>query len=342
MSATGYKRVYTKGGRYYFVDTAGKWHKLTRVDDGEPAMLRALARIRDKPEARPGSMPRLVEDWRRDELPNYAESTRKDYGRMLDHIAAAMRDRDVAEVDSEDVLDLRDQWLDKPRTANVYQSLLSLLMGYAIKRRQRKTNPCADVKKLREKPRTRSLSHEEMRFIIQGLCVTGRDRPIPSGPMMSLVVIFAYLTGLRMIDIRTLPLSAVGDKVGDVIRVTPSKTAHSTGITLEIVITEDILDVIRRAKAIGTVKGMTLFHGLKGRPYSKDAIETAWQRACARQDIKDAHFHDLRSRALSDAKRRGVALSDIQDAAGHSSVTTTEDYLRGMDVKRVNLGLKGF
>lgn len=145
-----------------------------------------------------------------------------------------------------------------------------------------------------------------------------------------------------MKDIRTLPVSAVGDKVGEFITVQPAKTAKSTGVTLEIEITPDLLDVIRRVKATGTVKGMTLFHGIKGKPYSKDGIETAWQRACARQGINDAHFHDLRARALSDAKRRGLALVDIQDAAGHSSVTTTESYLRGFEVKRVNLGLKSF
>lgn len=139
-------------------------------------MLRALARIRDKPETRLGSMPALVESFRTDELRRYADSTRADYERMLTNIAAAMRDRDVPEVDTEDVLDLRDQWLDKPRTANAYHALLSLLMAYAIKRRLRKSNPCSEVKKLPEKKRRRSLSHAEIRFINHG-DVRHRTRP---------------------------------------------------------------------------------------------------------------------------------------------------------------------
>ena len=74
--------------------------------------------------------------------------------------------------------------------------------------------------------------------------------------------------------------------------------------------------------------------------YSKDGIETAWQRACERAGVKDAHFHGLRAKALSDAQRRGVELANLQEAAGHSSVTTTEGYLRGRKIKISALGLK--
>lgn len=343
MSKSGYKRVYEKHGAWHFVDKAGKWHHLCRVDEGEPAMLRALAKVRDKPEVRVGSMPALIATFRDEQLPKYADSTRYDYGLMLTTMEAAMRDVDVAEVDSSHVLDLRDQWLDKPRTANKYQALLSLLMGYAILKRQRKTNPCSEVKKLDEPKRRRYLTHQELRGILHGLLIGLDGRLVASGPMMALIVLFAYLTGLRMKDIRTLTRAQLGDKVGDVITVQPAKTRGSTGIVLEIEITPDLLDILQRAKSIGKIKGISpdapVFHGLQGRAYSKDAIETAWQRACARQGIEDAHFHDLRVKALSDAKRNGLALASIQDSAGHASVTTTEGYLRGFDVKRANLGL---
>lgn len=340
MSGSGYKRVRVRNGAWHFTDKDNKSHKLARLDEGEAAMLRALARFRDAPEARPGSMPALIEAFRTDELPKYAASTRYDYGLMLDKMTAAMRDLDVAEIDSGDVLDLRDQWIDKPRSANKYQALLSRLMSLAILKRLRKTNPCREVAKLRVAKRKRYLTHEELRFMLQGLLVTERGHFIPSGPMMSLLALFCYLTGVRMIDARTLTRAQVADRgVGDLILIQPIKTKDSTGITLEVVVTPDILDVLQRAKASGKVKGLTVFHGLKGQAYSKDAIETAWQRARARQGIEDAHFHDLRAKALSDAKRAGVSLQAIQDAAGHASVTTTEGYLQGFDVKRADLGL---
>lgn len=338
--STGYKRVHTKHGAYYFVDQANKWHRLCRIDEGEPAMLRALAKVKDPPSTRVGSMPELVAAWRRERLPAYAESTRADYGYMLHTIDAAMSELDVAEVDASHVLDLRDQWLDKPRTANKYQALLSLLMGFAILRRQRKTNPCHEVTKLKERKRKRYVTHDELRFILKGMLINEHGRAIPSGPMMTLLALFAYLTALRMSDVRQLTRAQVANKkVGDVIEIQPTKTKDSTSIVLEIVVTADILDILERARVIGTVKGLNVFHGLAGQEYSKDAVETAWQRARERAGVADVHFHDLRAKALSDAKRAGVALAAIQDSAGHASITTTEGYLRGFDVKRADLGL---
>lgn len=340
MSASGYKRVYPKHGAWHFVDKAGKWHYLCRIDEGEPAMLRALAKVKGAGEPRPGSMAALIATWRQDELPAYAESTRVDYGYMLTTMEAAMGHLDVAAVDAGDVLDLRDQWLDKPRTANKYQALLSLLMAHAIILRQRKTNPCFEVKKLKEAKRKRYVTHDELRFLLQGLLLTQTGRLVPSGPMMALLVLFAYLTGLRMVDVRTLTRAQVADRgVGDVIEIQPTKTKDSTGVTLEVVITPDMLDLLERARGIGKVKGLTVFHGLAGQAYSKDAVETAWQRARERSGITGVHFHDLRAKALSDAKRAGLSLDSIKDSAGHSSVTTTEGYLRGFDVKRADLAL---
>lgn len=82
------------------------------------------------------------------------------------------------------------------------------------------------------------------------------------------------------------------------IEVEPAKTQHSTGAKILIPITPEIKDVLERARAIGKVKGTTVIHNLAGGQYTKDGIETAWQRACVRAGVKDAHFHDLRAKAL--------------------------------------------
>ena len=97
MSETGYKRVYIKHGAFWFVDRDRKWHRLCTTEDGEPAMLRALARHQNAPAARPGSMSSLIADWKAGPLLRYAECTRKDYGLMLGNIEASLRDLDVAE-----------------------------------------------------------------------------------------------------------------------------------------------------------------------------------------------------------------------------------------------------
>ena len=62
-------------------------------------------------------------------MSHYAKCTQTDYGLMLANIETALRDLDVAEVTSHDIMGLRDQWREKPRTANKYQALVSVLMS---------------------------------------------------------------------------------------------------------------------------------------------------------------------------------------------------------------------
>jgi len=337
MSKTGYKRVYESDGSYYYVNLARKWHRLCAVADGEPAMLRALARHQNAPAARPGSMPSLIADWKGGPLLRYAECTRKDYGLMLANVEASMRDLDVAEITSHDVMDLRDQWRDKPRTANKYQALVSVLMSYAIDRRMRTTNPCRDVKKLREVRRKRLMSHDEQ-LKIGAAAVRGKKGwKNANGEMYAALFDFAYLSAVRARDARSLKWADVGENE---ILIEPTKTRESSGAKIAIVITPDILAVLERAKALGKVKGLYVFHTLKGRPFSASAIKSAWRRARERAGVKDAWFRDLRPKALSDAKRQGLSLEKVRDGAGHTSVSTTEDYMRGFEVKEANLQLK--
>lgn len=93
------------------------------------------------------------------------------------------------------------------------------------------------------------------------------------------------------------------------------------------------------ARALGTVKSVFVFHTLKGQPFTGSAIKSAWRRARERAGVTDAWFRDLRPKALSDAKRQGLSLEKVRDVAGHTSVSMTEGYMRGFEVKEANLKL---
>jgi integrase len=69
-------------------------------------------------------------------------------------------------------------------------------------------------------------------------------------------------------------------------------------------------------------------------------VKSAWRRARERAGIKEVMFRDLRPKALSDASRHGLTLEKLRDAAGHKSVATTQDYIRGFEVKEADLALK--
>jgi integrase len=164
-------------------------------------------------------------------------------------------------------------------------------------------------------------------------------RRCPNGEMYACIYDLAYLTALRAKDCRELKWADITD---DYIYVAPTKTRESSDVKLEIAVTPAIRAVLDRARALGKVKSPTyVFHTLKGTAISASGLKSAWRRARTRAGISgNERFRDLRPKALSDAKKRGMTLEALRDAAGHTNVSTTESYLLGFEVKRVNLGLE--
>jgi integrase len=65
-----------------------------------------------------------------------------------------------------------------------------------------------------------------------------------------------------------------------------------------------------------------------GKPWTKDAVQSAWERALTAAEI-DAplRFHDLRHTCSSRLKRLGVDEMEIQELLGHKSLKTTRGYI---------------
>jgi integrase len=264
-------------------------------------------------------------------LPRYEEVTRYDYGLMLAKIEAAMSDLDVAEINAGHVMDLR-----RPRSANKYQALLSVLMTFAIGKRLIVQNPCRDVEKLPVKRRRVYQAHDTTAAIMEHAIVGKRGYRNANGPMYAGLFALAYLTAARVKDVRLLRWADINEAE---ILLEPTKTKASSGAKIAIAITPAIAEVLQRVRELGKVKSLYVFHSLKGGPLSASAVKSAWRRARERAGHTDAWLRDLRPKALSDAKRAGLTLEHLADAAGHASVTTTESYLRGFEVKEANLGL---
>jgi integrase len=50
--------------------------------------------------------------------------------------------------------------------------------------------------------------------------------------------------------------------------------------------------------------------------------------------VQDVHFHDIRAKSITDAKRLG-GLDYAQALAGHESRNTTEGYIKSKESERV-------
>lgn len=98
-----------------------------------------------------------------------------------------------------------------------------------------------------------------------------------------------------------------------------------------IAMTPDLADVIKRARALhSSVNGVTLFHKRDGTPLLYKTINHQWNKACRAAKVENAHFHDIRAAATTDAKASGL---DSRALLGHTTESSHNRYLRSKETK---------
>lgn len=341
--------VIESNGRYYRNQRQGQkkvWIPLTRVDAGLPALLRALADLVDAPPAATDTVPALIEAWERDQLPRFAGTTQRDAVRYNQLIGQAFQHFRAADVAVPDVVQFLRQFEAKARTHNAIRSQLRELMRWAelLGWRPPGSNPTAPVRTMSTPARTRYITDSELRRIKRGALVGADGQRTESGPMLCALIELLYLTGQAVGDVLQLD---VADVAGDAITFRRSKVAHSTGAAVTIVITPRLGDAIGRLLAIREAARQRMLDRSGKEPVSPALIvngdgqraayagvRTAWDRACARAGVEDAHLHDLKAKALTDVERaRGMQAA--RRMGQHSTEGQTAAYVRARAAERI-------
>lgn len=345
-------RVYIKDGAYKFLapekirDPAdGKlkfWVRLAGVEEGEAAMLSALAALKSDKLGTEGTMVHLCAEFKAKKLGKYTQQTQDQYSQYLDVIANDFEAFSVAQVTTKTCADfLRNNFADKPNTARKYSAMLGKLFRYAIGTLGlRQDNPMdqIDLEEFEVGRREVLATHDQV-AAVRAAGMTGADgKPTQSGPMFACIIDMTYLLWARAIDIRTLKEAQVEEGW---IRIKPSKTKKSSGKAVDILVTPEIQDVIDRARALKKAKQMIspyLFPTRKGTPYAKTGLISMWDRAydrvaeAAKKDGRELGekitFKDLRSLGATDAAKQGRQIAEIQNRLVHTSSKTSEIYIK--------------
>lgn len=80
------------------------------------------------------------------------------------------------------------------------------------------------------------------------------------------------------------------------------------------------------SQAVATL--VTLPRSIGGRvfPITKSAVQQAFMRACARAELTDMHFHDLRHEAVSRLFERGLNVMEVAAISGHKTLQMLKRY----------------
>lgn len=337
--------VSIKHGSYWHVATVDgkrKWSKLCRVKEGLPAMYLALA-VLSTEKSDDDLMPTLVANWMLEVGQFHGDKAQADHRTHNKAITHGFRDFRAGQIEPKDVLAFLADWKTKARSFNAYRSAMRERMRFAELKGFRKagSNPVDSIPTMKVKARTRYITDSELRRIKVAANYGKDGKRTRAGHTLCTFIDMAYLTGQRFGDLLALRWTEIRK---DGILFKPRKTEDSTQVEVLIEWTPKLRSVIARCKnpppqptTKGKAKPVSLTHvftTLKGQPYTYDGASTAWTRARDRAKVKNAHFHDLRAKALTDVDEKRD-IKDAQGMGGHSTQTQTAEYIRHKKAKKV-------
>lgn len=347
-------RIYARSGSFQYYSPkpipdprSGKlkrWHVLCPISDGELKAREAKERLINAPSRAVGGrgdFPFYFAHWqasilaRRNQLApaNPARRQTWDSGTrslqsQLAVIEGAFRDYDVTEgiLRPCDIAEFVDRW-ERRRAAISYRGHLSHFFQWCIRKGLRESNPAdATLVPLRhDKSEPPEWSAERFCTIYNALLCSEKGKPLGTGPMMQCYVDLCFLLYQRATDVRLLTHNQFAEAG---VEFKPTKTERSSGQRVTIPITDEIREVVDRAKKLGKVKGMYVIHDQNGQPYTASALRRTWNAACQRAGIKGLTIKSIRRFAAQTARRDGATLEQIKTALAHELISTTQGYLK--------------
>ncbi len=297
--------MYLKHGAYYLVQR-GKWSRLgTDLTASLHEYARLIGQVR-------GSMPELIETM----LPRIlkdkstgkakAASTQDKYRQCATLLGKMLAPLSPDELTTRDVRTLMRELQDTPSIANRTLTVLRLILDAAVEDELIQANACASVKFVKIAPRTRRLTTAEFDRIA-----------LHAPPVLRAVMLLCYATGQRVMDVAQIRTEHVTDE-GVYVK------QQKTGAELMIEWTSELRNAVGAARALKPAAiRMPYLLGFEHPTYVM--LYKRWNKACAAAKVPDAHIHDIRSMAATDAQAQGI---DPQALLGHTDAATTRIYLR--------------
>ena len=296
----------------------------------------ALRRVLDM-NSRAGDQGTVAQIWRlyqeSSRWKRLADSTQRVYKEQWRILEPVWGGAPVEQVRPSDIARyLRVERADAPVSANREIALLSNLFKLAVERGDIDRNPCKEVSRNPEDPRTRLIERQELSPFIAWALQQG-----DSAVVLVSMAEFAALTGNRRMEFRTAHWTQVDDEL---VRLVRAKGRRGQAKRELVAISEALRAVLARMKALEGYSPMgAIFRAPKtGNPYSEAGFKAMWARlmdkALASGIVAERFtFHDLRAHYATYHKLQFGALPEMHA----DPATTARVYERSREVRRESL-----
>jgi integrase len=305
--------VYHKHGAYWLVKK-GKWERLG--DSLHDALAEYAQRFKTHTK---GSMPELIETVLNLICPKLALNTQKQYRQVGEKLKIFLAEFNPNEVLPKHVAAIQVHMEKTPNLSNRAISVLKIVFMHGLKMQKCDINPCVGIGRYKENKRTRRITDEEY-----------ADIQAVAPERLQIIMDLLYLTGQRISDVLKIKRLDI-DEGGLFIE------QKKTKVRLSVQLSPDLRKTIEQALALNANESVaTLLRNRKGKAPDYSTTKIQWNTACKKAGVKDAHMHDLRAKALTDAEIQGAEIKELKELAGHSSESMTYRYLRLLKITKVN------
>jgi len=297
----GIHKLNIKGKRYYYAWRGGP---RLRSEPGSPEFMASYNQaIEERRTPEPGRFKSLVVLYRASQdYKTLAESTRKNWSPWLDRIAEYFGDLRIAQFDRPEkirpvIRRWRNQWADKPRTADYGMQVLSRVLSHAVDPLGKIAgNPCEGIKQLYSGDRSEIIWTDSDIAILKKTC----------SPEIAFAVDLASHSGLRLSDLLRLSWSHVEENA---IRF---PTGKSRGRREAVI---PLYDDLRGVLAKIPKRSPIILTSSKRQPWTADGFGSSFNTAKHDAGLaeKDLHFHDLRGTAATKFYIAGLKIRVIAE-----------------------------
>lgn len=283
--------VFEKDGRYYKVIQT-KWHKLSRIDEGQNALLRAVYELDPQ---RPGTIAELINLYRAVGMDELKPATRADYLNILkrlDHHFGKMRLGTLRMNQVSHFLEIRKKRGRGATRANREIAVLSAVHNFGMRNLYVEFNPCRGSERNKERPKKRVVTDEQFLDVFNRANEAFQD-----------LISVALLTGVRQTDL--IAWSRTGNLTPRGISYVQSKTGKSHTVEWS----DALRFFVRRAMQRFPGNDLVLAN-TAGEPWTVSAIASQIARLNS-----PWCFKDLRAKAQTDSAHsvlgHGAALEAV-------------------------------
>jgi integrase len=306
--------LYRQHHVYYYVTRVDGKVKWIRLSADYQEALHKYADLRSDVH-NDGTVSSAIFKYRTEVLPKKAKKTQSDRAYQLDRLDRVFGSMPMDAVKASHMQAYLTEH-EHEIAANREVKLLGTIYRHARVWWNIKDNPCEDVFYHKETPRDREVTDAEFIMLQEKASESVRA-----------IIQVAYLTGMRRGDILDLKLTDL-EELGIRNRQNKTKKKQIFKWTPALRATVKLAISARKVPKISDIHAEKwLFTNRKAEQVTVTGFNSAWSRLRKKCNLEDMHFHDIRSKAISDARRKG-GLDYAQLLAGHENQSQTEAYLR--------------